>query len=406
VNLIDSELRAARAREADLVAEQATRDAAAKVRAQYPPINGGVTYGGYGGYGPGGSSFLKDTVSAKFGSDARAAARLAEQQANAQATYGHELRDIGTSAFAGHIVPQFLVDEFAPLARASAPLLSAVRQLPLPPEGMSLEVSRLTTGTSVAAQATEGATIVEIDADDTLLSVPIRTFGGSQDISRQAIDRIGIDQLVFSDLAAAYLQAVDSSAINGTGAAGSHLGILNTPGIGSVAFIDASPTVAAIWQKLAQATSVVGTARFAAPDTILMHPRRWSWFLAALDLDNRPLISPSASTAANVMAIGAPTAEHFAGSMLGLDVIVDPNVPINLGAGTNEDVIIVLRASDVLLWSEGGLVPRQLRVDEPLATSTLQVRLVAYGYSAFTAGRYPSAICTVGGTGLVTPTFA
>jgi|GEM_PF-4637078 len=51
-------------------------------------------------------------------------------------------------------------------------------------------------------------------------------------------------------------------------------------------------------------------------------------------------------------------------------------------------------------------MPKQLRVDEPAATATLRVRLVAYGYSAFTAGRYPSAICTVGGTGLVTPTFA
>jgi len=324
----------------------------------------------------------------------------------AQATYGHELRDIGTSAFAGHVVPQYLVDEFAPLARASAPFLSAVRQLPLPDEGMSLEISRLTTGAGVAAQATEGATIVEVDADDTLLTVPVRTFAGAQDVSRQAIDRVGIDELVFGDLAAEYLKALDASAINGTGANGQHLGVLNTPGIATVAFTSATPTVPGAWPRLASATSVVAGARFMPPDMIVMHPRRWSWFLAALDLDNRPLISPSAATSANPMAIGAPTAEHFAGSMLGLDVIADANIPTNLGAGTNEDIIIVARSQDIILWSEGGLVPRQLRVDEPAAAATLQVRLVAYGYSAFSAGRYPPAICTIGGTGLVTPTFA
>jgi hypothetical protein len=37
--------------------------------------------------------------------------------------------------------------------------------------------------------------------------------------------------------------------------------------------------------------------------------------------------------------------------------------------------------------------------------NTLQVRFVAYSYSAFTAGRYPGAHGTITSTGLVTPTF-
>jgi len=37
--------------------------------------------------------------------------------------------------------------------------------------------------------------------------------------------------------------------------------------------------------------------------------------------------------------------------------------------------------------------------------STLTVRFVCFGYSAFTAGRYPAAQGSIDGTGLVTPTF-
>ena len=78
-------------------------------------------------------------------------------------------------------------------------------------------------------------------------------------------------------------------------------------------------------------------------------------------------------------------------------------ISTSLGAGTNEDAIIVAKADDILLW-EDSIAPTELRFEE-VGGDTLQVKLVVYGYSAFTAGRYPTAICKVTGTGLVTPTF-
>ncbi len=358
----------------------------------------------YGGsYASGG--FIRDAVAKRFGNDPQAEARLAEHQA---ASPSWEQRAVGTGAFAGLNVPNYLLTEFAPLARASAPFLSAIRRLNLPEQGMTIEVSRLTTGSTVEAQTVEGAAVSETNIDDTLLSIPVRTYAGSQDVSRQAVDRAGVDQLIFGDLAADYLRKVDAGAITGTGANGQHLGLLNVAGIGSVAYTDASPTVGEVWPKIAQAASTVATNRFLPADTLLMHPRRWAWFCAALDTTGRPLVSPEANGPHNAAGIaGPPSAEGFVGKVQGLNVIADAGVPINLGAGTNEDIIVVLRASDILLWTEeSDLMPRQLRVDEPAALATLQIRLVAYGYSAFTAGRYPSAIATVGGTGLVTPTFA
>jgi hypothetical protein len=81
-------------------------------------------------------------------------------------------------------------------------------------------------------------------------------------------------------------------------------------------------------------------------------------------------------------------------------VLLDGSIPTNLGGGT-EDVIIGVTADELHFWDEG---VRFIRAEQPLAAN-LAVRLVLYGYSAFTAGRYPSAHGTVGGTGCAAPTF-
>jgi hypothetical protein len=55
-------------------------------------------------------------------------------------------------------------------------------------------------------------------------------------------------------------------------------------------------------------------------------------------------------------------------------------------------------------------MPAQLRFEQTLGQN-LTTKLVAYGYAAFTAGRYPQAVSRVGGAdtaagnGLVAPTF-
>ncbi len=70
----------------------------------------------------------------------------------------------------------------------TAPDDFATNKMALPAAGMSLEISRMTTGTSTAIQETQNTAVSETDADDTLLSVPVRTIAGQQDLSRQAIE--------------------------------------------------------------------------------------------------------------------------------------------------------------------------------------------------------------------------
>jgi hypothetical protein len=130
-----------------------------------------------------------------------------------------------------------------------------------------------------------------------------------------------------------------------------------------------------------------------------MHPRRWGWLQSLLDLQQRPLFLPLANNPMNAGGIVTDVAsQQVVGNMLGLPVVTDPNLPTNLRAGS-EDPILVMRASDIVLW-EGGL---RARVLPETKAQNLTVILQVYGYLAFSAARYPQSIVQI--TGLNAPTF-
>jgi hypothetical protein len=223
-----------------------------------------------------------------------------------------------------------------------------------------------------------------------------------QDISRQAFERgEGVDAIIFNDLAADYAADIDAYVISKAS-----IGLLNQSGINTTAYTDASPTVPEFWPKLADVVQKVNSNRFLPATVIAMHPRRWGWLNAALDTTNRPLVGNLSGGVAPYNAIAVGKAAEYGqvvGELMGLPVVTDANIPTNLGAGTNEDHTIVYRASDPILWEEPG-APMRLKFEETLA-GNLTIRLVVYGFAAFTAGRFPLGVGTVTGTGLVAPTF-
>src|SRR5205823_4969150 len=82
-------------------------------------------------------SYFGDMFAMQFNADPSARERL-ESHGREMVDLGHvSKRDVGTGAFAGLTVPQYLIDLYAPLARAGAPLLGAVRKVPLPASGMT-----------------------------------------------------------------------------------------------------------------------------------------------------------------------------------------------------------------------------------------------------------------------------
>jgi hypothetical protein len=85
----------------------------------------------------------------------------------------------------------------------------------------------------------------------------------------------------------------------------------------------------------------------------------------------------------------------------GLKVIVDNNIPVNLGAGTDEDRILVIAADEGHLWGDAN-APVLIRADQP-AAGALGVLLVAYEYASYTWARFADNPGVIGGTGLKAP---
>lgn len=345
--------------------------------------------------------FLTDAMNAQFGWNPDAQARIMR--------YNRELalenRDVSTANFAGLVVPQYLVDMYAPLARAGRPTADISRKHTLPAQGMSVNISRVTTGTATDYQAAENDTATETNIDDTLLTVSVNTIAGMQDVSKQAILRgANVEEVVLADLVAAYHTQLDNGILNGSGSSGQPTGLTNLSGTVSVTYTDASPTVAELYPKILDAVQQIQSNVFAGPSHIIMHPRRLGWLLAATDTTGRPLVVPNANGPMNATGTYSGLGYGQSGqySIVGLPIITDANVATNLGAGTNQDEIYVLNASEMHLWEAAGQ-PTYVRFEQP--DGKVAVRIVLFGFSAFTAGRYPKAVAKIGGTGLVTPTF-
>jgi len=349
-----------------------------------------------------GRSFFQDLFHMQYRHDPGASARIARHTVEMDV----EHRDVGTGAFAGLVVPQYLVDLAADLARAGQPFANLCTRLPLPQGGMTLNISRVTTGSSAAVQTSENSAVSETDMDDTLLTSDIRTIAGQQDVSRQAIERgDGIDALIMADLAAAHATVKDTQIISGTGSSGQLLGIGNISGIAQVAYTDGSPTVAEFYPKLIDAIQRINSNRYAGADLVLMHPRRAAWLAAAVDSSNRPLVLPQANVPSNTMGVGPTTGYgSFGLQVAGIPVVTDANITTTAGAGSDEDIVYVVRRADMLLFEDGDGTPAQIRMDQTTGGS-LTVKLVVYSYIGFVGGRYPAAISTVYGTGLVAPSF-
>jgi len=348
-------------------------------------------------------SFVKDAFTAKFSNDYAAQERLARHSREEEV----ERRSVGTGNFAGLVIPQYLVDLAAPLARAGRPTADfATNKMSLPPAGMTLNISRMTTGTSTAIQAAQNDAISNTNADDTLLTVDVRTIAGQQDISKQAIERgTGIDTFIIQDLIRGWHTTLDDQILNGSGSSGQMLGLSNTSGIGSVTYTDASPTVAELYPKLANAYQLVQTGAYMNPTHWVMHPRRLAFLLASVDSAGRPLVVPTLNGPMNAFATGAGQAYYGNSgySLMGLPIVADANVTTVAGAGDNEDEIYCVTAPEFHLWEQAGS-PFALNFDATGAGS-LTIKSVVYGYAAATAGRYPAAFSKISGTGLVTPTF-
>ena len=337
-----------------------------------------------------------------------AAERIQRHMTHVIRTSGHpESRASNASGdFNSLVPPQYLLDEFAPIAREGRPFLNSVAKGQLPDEGMTVTIPRGVTGTLVGSQTTQNTAVSSRTYTTNDLVVPVITVGGYNDLSRQSVDRArGADEIIMADLTEMYADESDRQAIVGPGTNNQHFGVLSTT---SVPVITVS-SAGAITQ-LRQVISSLGTLRTnrrRGAQAIFMHPRRWAFFQQAVDGNGRPLITPEANGPFNSFGRidqGQDFESSIAGYIQNLPVILDANIPITLSydvtQSSSTDPIIVTRPTDLRLWEESA-VPNMIEV-QPDAKN-LTVSLVAWGYQAFSAGRYPSATVVLAGSGLTTP---
>jgi Phage capsid family len=299
----------------------------------------------------------------------------------------------------GFVPPVYLQQFMADFPRAGRPFADAIGSQPLVDYGMTLTIPRLTTSALTGVQAAEANPVTEQDPDSDTITSPVATIAGQVDASRQAIERTlpNADAVILNDLLADYNKQLDAQLLTGLGSSGQLRGLTHASGsTGSVTYTDGSPTGLKLIKKIANAASTVATTRFLEADTLLIHPRRGAYLASEFDATNPVL--PAGSTVGR--AVGTQV-RGSANDVLGLGVVLDPNLAVNGGAGTNQDDAWVLRVQDMLLFESG---VRMFRFQEVLS-GTLQIRVQLYGYAAAFLDRWPSSICKISGTGLVTPSW-
>jgi HK97 family phage major capsid protein len=348
---------------------------------------------------PHGRQFILDVVRSRFDGNTDASARLTRHMAEERVERGQYLeRAVGTGAFTGLVVPQYLTDMYAPATANLRPLVDVANKHNLPPDGMTVNISRITTPTAVGLQATENTAVTEQNIDDTILTENVQTAAGQQTVSRQALERGTLtEDVVLQDLFNRYATQVDSTLINQAATGLSVNTALNT-------YTSASPTAAELWPFFHKASSL-GEQAFLnmAPIThVVMHTRRWNW--AQSNVGSTWPFMGVGGIPPQQGALIVP-GEYGTGAVRGvlsngLKVLVDNNVPTTTG-GT-QDEIYVVAASEIHVW-EDARAPVFIRADQALAAS-LGVLLVLYGYFAYSVRRYgATAHQRIVGTGTAAP---
>lgn len=374
----------------------------------------------------GSASFFRDVYRLQVSSDFGARERLERNYREAVVEKEFVQRDkeqraIGTSAVASLVIPQYLTALNAPVLRKGRPAANLANQMQIPGEGMSFIIPRGTTGASAAAQATQNSAMSNTDQVWADLTVNVSTIAGKQNVSRQILERgaPGVDQIVYNDLVRAYAAELDRQFIYGLGSSGEMLGFLKISGIFAATAFGAVPSATNFFSKIAGQVGAINDAGagFAA-NAFIFSPRRWAWLLSLMDTTNRPLINAKAGSYNSYGLNLAPGAYSgnaegpgytTVGELQGLPVITDGNMPKTVGTN-NEDMVAIVDTANLLLWEDGDGMPKELRFDQTQGDNLTTI-LGVYGYVASSAGRYPTAVGSVGGLdtvatyGLVAPTF-
>ncbi|PZR65802.1 MAG: phage major capsid protein [Candidatus Dormiibacter spiritus] len=199
----------------------------------------------------------------------------------------------------------------------------------------------------------------------------------------------------------------EQKALNGSGT-GEPRGILNVTGIGSQTVTGGAGTQNAVLDALMDAVVFIETNYFAPPSGILMHPRRLAWLLKGKDSALNYIFNPAATFRQpnmaplvnnNVTSMSTGISQPPA-SLFGIPIATTANMPTNLGAGTNEDRIVV-GAFNEAHWFQRQDVTMDVSDSAGTSWEQNQVWIRAEERFGFSAERYPVAFSVLSGTCLL-----
>lgn len=311
--------------------------------------------------------------------------------------YMESIKALSTGTAGGLVPPTYIQDMFADVRRQGNALrrygwlnihpVTDTAQI-LIPKG---------TGSASVGWVAENATKPSTDQGFTQVTVNIFTAAGISKISKQLAmnsNPTAVD-LAVRELGSLLAVLEEQAAISGTGT-GQPRGILNTTGVNPVTV--GTNTAAGVLDALLDAIVAIQTTYFGAPNGALMHPRRLAFLQKGKDTSGQYLLTPAGGRGPGGGGGLLNSSTPF--ELLGIPVGVSTNIPTNLGAGTNQDAIIV---GD---WNEAHWFQNQeqtLDASEQAGTAfeQNQVWYRLEEQAGFSAERYPTAFAAITGAGLV-----
>jgi hypothetical protein len=290
-----------------------------------------------------------------------------------------------------------MADEWAEFARPGRPVADRMPRLPLPEDGLTAHIPKVSTGLTEAAQTASGGfndSVASADVSTTTADAALVTIAGQTDVDRQVLERSlpGLDMVLFDDLLRAYDAELDRQLLDGHTANAEHLGILNVSGINTIT--DNSGTTGSdLAVNIYKAASQIYSNRFVAPTAVYMHPRRAAW-LAATQSQSAPILQVG-----DLYRAQGQQMTGLAASISGIPIVQDANVPTHVNYGVSDtsgsqDVVIVAYEPDFRL-AEGDV--RQATYEDVLS-GKLAVRLQLFSFSFAWFNRQPKGITVIGGT--------
>ena len=264
------------------------------------------------------------------------------------------------------------VNEALLLVDMGRPSLNSFRKAGLPEAGLNIDFPSVKTNTlDVATQAAQGDTLTFGKLSLETKTTPVKTIGGWSDVSRQTIERSSVAYLseVFRAMAISYGKETNAQFVTALAA-------------GSYAEADAAAgTAQAIVNAVADASISIYTQAAGRPQFILASPDVWKQLVGLFAVDGRPIVGGDSP----VNNIGSSTIPTMSANILGLEVVVDPALPVN--------TCYIANSNAITTWENGG--PTRLS-DEDITNLTTQFSV--YGYIAFGL-IYPEMIVSVTGLG-------